>query len=314
MCVDARPAVRKSACQTLFCTISSHGSILNVDLHWKDLIWTVLFPLLEQVRHFTNTASRERDKMANQPNFLMHHSRDTAEKQWAETSVLTLSGVTRVFNSKYSMLIKLSNDEFDKMWTFLLNIIENLALSKNSEISISSLRGFHELLGNQNYFSSASSFGQSSSSSAQSVAAAAAAATLVLPNGTSEKTDSSSNIAVKSLDILQWLSAWKTWLNIGNSLTASISNNDYWPPPGQTFLTCFIDLVFVMVDKLAPVSKFSNKDFENFSLILDKMLNVPVLSNDYSNFILMQADSNLTPLQNSALNTLKNFIKVNYLE
>ena len=50
LCVDQRPAVRKSACQTLFCTISSHGSILSVDLHWKDLVWNVLFPLLEQVR------------------------------------------------------------------------------------------------------------------------------------------------------------------------------------------------------------------------------------------------------------------------
>ncbi|RNA03036.1 MON2-like protein, partial [Brachionus plicatilis] len=310
LCVDARPAVRKSACQTLFCTISSHGAVLNVDLHWKDLIWTVLFPLLEQVRHFTNTASRERDKMANHPNFLMHHSRDTAEKQWAETSVLTLSGVSRVFNSKCSMLIKLSDEEFHKMWTFLLNIIENLALNKNSEISISALRSFHELLGSHNYFSSASSFGQSSASSAQSVAAAAAAASLVLPNGASEKSDSSTNIAAKSLDISQWLFAWKTWLNMGNSLTSSISNSDYWPPPGQTFLTCYIDLMFVMVDKLAPVSKFCTKDFENFSQILDKMLNVPVLSSDYSTFILMQTDSNLTPLQNSALNTLKNFIKL----
>lgn len=148
LCVDPRPAVRKSAGQTLFCTISSHGSVLSVDLHWKDLVWNVLFPLLEQVKQFTSTASRERDKHLNQPNFLMHHSRDTAEKQWAETSVLTLSGVTRVFNSKCWILMKLPGDEFHKMWLFLLNIIESLALSQNSEIALSALRGFHELLGN----------------------------------------------------------------------------------------------------------------------------------------------------------------------
>ena len=82
-------------------------------------------PLLEQVKYFTSTASRERDKHPNNPNFLMHHSRDTAEKQWAETSVLTLSGVTRVFNSKYSVLIKLSQEEFHKMWLFLLNILQS---------------------------------------------------------------------------------------------------------------------------------------------------------------------------------------------
>ena len=85
-----RPAVRKSAGQTLFFTISSHGSLFSsVDLHWKDLVWKVLFPLLEQVKHFTSTASKEKDKHLNQPNFLMDHSRVTAEKQWSETSVLT---------------------------------------------------------------------------------------------------------------------------------------------------------------------------------------------------------------------------------
>ena len=38
LCVDQRPAVRKSARHTLFCTISPHGSILSVDLLWKDLV------------------------------------------------------------------------------------------------------------------------------------------------------------------------------------------------------------------------------------------------------------------------------------
>ena len=37
-------------------------------------------------------------------NILIHHSRDTAEKQWAETRVLTLAGVARVFNTKRRIL------------------------------------------------------------------------------------------------------------------------------------------------------------------------------------------------------------------
>ena len=350
LCVDPRPAVRKSACQTLFCTISSHGSVLSVDLHWKDLVWNVLFPLLEQVRHNTSTASRERDKNANHPNFLMHHSRDTAEKQWAETSVLTLAGVTRVFNSKCWILMKLANDEFHKMWLFLLNIIETLALSHNSEIALSALRGFHELLGNQNYFSSASSFAGASNSAAQTVAAAAAAASVVTNVNTSANANTSVsskdsagrkkldtepanssptspasnsiNLVVKTFDILQWLAAWKTWLDIGNTLLNANSNSSSqssggdspaasnWPPPSQTFLTCYVDLVSVVLEKLAPASKFTQKDFESFSKILDKLLSIPVLSSDYSSFILMQVDSNLTPLQNSSLSTIRSFIKV----
>jgi len=37
----------------------------------------------------------------------MHHSRDTAEKQWAETRFLTLAGVARVFNAKRRILQQL---------------------------------------------------------------------------------------------------------------------------------------------------------------------------------------------------------------
>jgi len=37
----------------------------------------------------------------------MHHSRDTAEKQWAETRFLTLAGVARVFNAKRRTLQQL---------------------------------------------------------------------------------------------------------------------------------------------------------------------------------------------------------------
>ena len=337
LCVDQRPAVRKSACQTLFCTIASHGSILSVDLHWKDLVWNVLFPLLEQVRHNTSTASREREKIANHPTFMMHHSRDTAEKQWAETSVLTLAGVTRVFNSKCWILMKLANDEFHKMWLFLLNIIENLALSHNSEIALSALRGFHELLGNQNYFSSASSFAGASNSAAQTVAAAAAAASIVnQPTTTTTPTSpatgpgspltnssTSTSLVVKTFDIQQWLAAWKTWLAVGNNLlnttpssaengvsSVSLSN---WPPPCQTFLTCYVDLVSVILEKLAPAAKFTGKDFENLSQIVDKLLSIPVLNNDYYSLTHMQTDKtdgNLNPLQSSSLNIVRNFIKV----
>ncbi len=334
LCVDSRPAVRKSAGQTLFCTISSHGSIFSsVDLHWKDLVWKVLFPLLEQVKHFTSTASKEKDKHLNQPNFLMHHSRDTAEKQWAETSVLTLAGVTRVFNSKCNILVKLENDEFHKMWLFLLDIIESLALSRNSEIALSALKGFHELLGSQAYFSAEKSFPGASNSAAQTAAAAASAASIItnnnglsntIPENKQQQTNNNNNNkeiisnCVKSLEISEWLASWQTWLNIGNSLIQTDNTNQQqqsianWPPPTQTYLTNYVELVSVIVEKLAPLSKFSINDFENFSKIIDKLLAIPVLNSDYSSFILlMQVDtSNLTPLQNASLNTIKHFIKL----
>ena len=93
LCVDPRPAVRKSAGQTLFSTISAHGALLNPPT-WQAVLWQVLFPLLDKVRALSSCASNE--KVDTSGNILIHHSRNTAQKQWAETQVLTLSGVSRV--------------------------------------------------------------------------------------------------------------------------------------------------------------------------------------------------------------------------
>ena len=40
LCVDSRPAVRKSAGQTLFSTVSAHGGLLQHDT-WRTVLWQV---------------------------------------------------------------------------------------------------------------------------------------------------------------------------------------------------------------------------------------------------------------------------------
>jgi len=51
-------------------------------------------------------------------NILMHHSRDTAEKQWAETRFLTLAGVARVFNAKRRTLQQLGKTVLLKLLAY----------------------------------------------------------------------------------------------------------------------------------------------------------------------------------------------------
>ena len=46
LCVDLRPAVRKSAGQTLFSTISAHGALLQPGT-WQNVLWQVGNFLLE---------------------------------------------------------------------------------------------------------------------------------------------------------------------------------------------------------------------------------------------------------------------------
>lgn len=330
LCVNMRPAMRKSASQTLFCTIASHGAVLS-DKYWQDLVWCVLFPLLEHVKNYTSSASKERDATLNAQNLLMHHSRDTAEKQWAETSVLTLSGVARVFNSKCSTLVKLN--DFHKMWTTLLEIIENAALSKTNEIALAALRGFHELLGNQNYYSSAHS-GSSNAAASAVAAAAAAAASTASQMDASVKNETAS--VLNYLDTSQWLAAWKSWLNVGlnvyvkdkalnfeavngaggklaknrnsGGLVEDVNGVAPSPPPNQTYLTCYFDLMPIVLDVIS--FKFTKKDFEVYASIMHKVLSIPVLNGDFASFVLIQPDVSLTPLQNSCLNSVRHFIKV----
>ncbi|XP_075218459.1 mon2 homolog, regulator of endosome-to-Golgi trafficking isoform X2 [Lycorma delicatula] len=141
LCVDSRPAVRKSAGQTLFSTINAHAGLLTQPT-WQAVLWQVLFPLLDKVRNLSNSASNE--KVDSGGNILIHHSRNTAQKQWAETQVLTLSGVAKVFNNKRQLLQTLG--DFPRAWTLLLEFVENAALSKNNEVSLAALRSFQEML------------------------------------------------------------------------------------------------------------------------------------------------------------------------
>lgn len=143
LCIDSRPAVRKSAGQTLFSTISAHGGLLKQST-WQAVLWQVLFPLLDKVRTLSGMAST--DIVETGGNILIHHSRNTAQKQWAETQVLTLSGVARVFNTKRQLLQSLG--DFIRAWTILLEFIEHAALNRSNEVSFSALKSFQEILYN----------------------------------------------------------------------------------------------------------------------------------------------------------------------
>uniref|UniRef100_A0A336JYA7 Protein MON2 homolog n=1 Tax=Culicoides sonorensis TaxID=179676 RepID=A0A336JYA7_CULSO len=143
LCIDSRPAVRKSSGQTLFSTITAHGGLLT-ESTWQIVFWQVLFPLLDKVRQQASQASS--DKVDTSGNILIHHSRNTAQKQWAETQVLTLSGVSKVFNTKRQILQ--SSENFNRAWCFLLDVIEFSSLQKNNEVSLAALKSFQELLYN----------------------------------------------------------------------------------------------------------------------------------------------------------------------
>lgn len=162
ICIDPRPAIRKSACQTLFATLTTHGDILAVRT-WQSILWQILFPLLHQVRTrscvapdaklqqassismVTDSIGAEDDSLnSGCESIVMHHSRNTAQKQWSETQVLALSGVTKIFIGKREKLSEIEN--FSKAWDVLLEFLRASALSRVFEVSSSALKCFQDLL------------------------------------------------------------------------------------------------------------------------------------------------------------------------
>ncbi|XP_045780169.1 protein MON2 homolog isoform X1 [Maniola jurtina] len=140
LCTEPRAPVRRAASQTLFSCIGAHGTLLSKPA-WRALL-AVLFPMLDQVQKQSNIASSE--KVDTGEHILIHHTRNTAQKQWAETQVLTLSGVSRVFHSRFQLLTTVG--DFNRSWTALLDYITDFALRRSHEVSVAALKSFQEVV------------------------------------------------------------------------------------------------------------------------------------------------------------------------
>ncbi|XP_046407133.1 protein MON2 homolog isoform X3 [Ischnura elegans] len=267
LCVDSRPAVRKSAGQTLFSTISAHGALLHQPT-WQAVLWQVLFPLLDKVRSLSSSASSE--KVDTGGNILIHHSRNTAQKQWAETQVLTLSGVARVFNTKRQLLQNLG--DFPRAWSLLLEFIENSALSKNNEVSLAALKSFQEIL--------------------------------YLNKGADGNGGTVNAAAMEESDI--WGVAWRVWLSIGADSTSPPSDNDMREElyiPSQAFLTALIQMFPAVFQHIK--NRFLAADLQKLCLVLQNSVTVPI-HGESSPFILPSVnDISLTPLQEGVLTSME---------
>lgn len=272
LCVDSRPAVRKSAGQTLFSTISAHGNLLNPPT-WQAVLWQVLFPLLDKVRTLSNSASSE--KVDTSGNILIHHSRNTAQKQWAETQVLTLSGVSRVFNTKRQLLQMLG--DFPRAWSLLLEFIENSALSKSNEVSLAALKSFQEILYNK-------------------------------PIETVTKEDKSKGGVSAGDDADIWNVAWRVWLNIGAESTkppevSAADKTEEIYIPSQAFLTALVQIFPALFQHIR--SRFSQKDLTQFCSVLMNAVAVPVHSDSTPYIMSTISDSLLTPLHDGVLDCME---------
>ncbi|KAJ6640307.1 Protein MON2 like [Pseudolycoriella hygida] len=272
LCGDPRPAVRKSAGQTLFSTVSAHGCLLNPPT-WQAVLWQVLFPLLDKVRNLSNSASSE--KVDTSGNILIHHSRNTAQKQWAETQVLTLSGVSRVFNAKRQLLQMLG--DFPRAWSLLLEFIENSALSKSSEVSLAALKSFQEILYNK----------------------------IVDNLQLDERLEPAKPEVVENIKL--WIVAWRVWLRIATDSTCppdrSPDRSDDMSIPSQAFLTTLVQIFPSLFQNIS--TKLNVTDLDKFLTVLANAVAIPVHSDSTPYIMSTISDSLLTPLHDSVLDCME---------
>ncbi|KAG9335215.1 hypothetical protein JZ751_005570 [Albula glossodonta] len=312
LCVDPRPAVRKSAGQTLFSTISAHGTLLQ-PATWHTVVWKVLFVLLDCVRKSSTTADKEKIESGG-GNILIHHSRDTAEKQWAETWVLSLAGVARIFNTRRYLLQSLG--DFFKAWEVLLDHIQSAALSKNNEVSLAALKSFQEILqittparDAEKSPDALTAMGVPALTDPVPASGPGRPLPLTLPRSDSvaERLARYEGVEPLQVDELEdsalWWSAWNTWYRTGTECTRPPAAGDK-PAfvPSQPFLTALVQIFPALYQHVK--AGFSMDDLRKLGVILQGAVSVPI-SSDASPFILPSyTEAVLTGLQEAVLTAL----------
>ncbi|XP_020540275.1 protein MON2 homolog isoform X1 [Jatropha curcas] len=140
---DERPEVRNAAVRTLFQSLGSNGQKLSKSM-WEDCLWNYVFPALDQASHMAATSSKDESqgkelgtRGGKAVHMLIHHSRNTVQKQWDETLVLVLGGIARLLRSFFPFLSSLSN--FWSGWESLLLFVKNSILNGSKEVAIAAI-------------------------------------------------------------------------------------------------------------------------------------------------------------------------------
>eukprot|EP00889_Picochlorum_renovo_P001217 jgi/Picre1/28247/NNA_003653.t1 len=142
-CQRQSTEVRNSGARTLFAVATAHGNRLSVHL-WKEVLWENLFPLLRYAFHMSVTSSKEEAEAAllgkskgEQVRLVVHHSRNTEQKQWDETVVVCLAGMTRLIRSHLGIMSQLEG--FEEGWSELMVVVESSLAGGRKEVALAAM-------------------------------------------------------------------------------------------------------------------------------------------------------------------------------
>ncbi|GMS96069.1 hypothetical protein PENTCL1PPCAC_18244 [Pristionchus entomophagus] len=282
LCVDPRPAVRKSACQTLLQTVAAHGHALRVHT-WSHMVWKIIMPMLDKVKTMTKNASKVREES----DLLVHHSRDTQAKQWTETAMQTMQGVVKIYNAQRNGLLKL--DDFGAAWSQLLQYLEWGTEEENAELSLACIKCFHELL-----------LGKSGAQTLEINMTAKGGCT---PREELLKAED----LVPALTPDLWLVSWYSWERMAKGLTKerpTPMGKETVYLPGPSHLTTLLHIFPPLFERVKKALKVDEMGEGGIPLLLEKVVLCSTPS-DCSPFVLPSAFSSLTPTQEAAIDCIK---------
>ena len=123
----------------------------------------MVFPLIKEVERQTHAATRvgvaasQHEVRPGVP-LAMHHSRDTAHKQWSETRVLTLELLGRLLRTATSREGLVDSEWFEAVWESTLGLARDATLTGSIEQEVA-LAGV-QLLVTMVQLASAAGFGR----------------------------------------------------------------------------------------------------------------------------------------------------------
>eukprot|EP00668_Euglena_longa_P040046 GGOE01052085.1.p1 GENE.GGOE01052085.1~~GGOE01052085.1.p1 ORF type:complete len:1503 (+),score=528.04 GGOE01052085.1:81-4589(+) len=157
---DIRPEVRNSAMKTLFAALTAHGQQSLPAECWGPCLWDVLLKVLDGVHEEALRAEHlERLGEAVQvegalkseqgrPTLMVHHSRDTAVKQWNESRCTALEGVVRMLRVFGERLMAAVPDFLEGLRCVFVHIQQN-TLHPAEEVSITGTKSIAVMFADQ---------------------------------------------------------------------------------------------------------------------------------------------------------------------
>lgn len=308
LCLDSRPPLRKSAGDTFLQAIACHGESISSE-NWHKILYDILFPLANNILIAAKNASTVTSK-----EMLMHHSRDTPAKQWAETAVRNISGLVRIFNSKRNK-INTQGDYFET-WKKMLHIMELASCFNNPEVCLAGLNAFLELqVGKVISDSTDNMFvSRKRSSRLEKLHMPEKSQSPDSINGNDDDYKENDVVASLSLPKMQdkfYVESFDTCYKIGvilSSPKADVIEISRFLPSSfhfTTYLKCFL-MVFCRVKSIIDIKYFK---YEGFLTVLRKIASAP-RSNDQLPFN-MNGGNELSPTHEAIYEVVKTIVKEN---